>query len=159
MVIDLYLSQNGFQIILPRRIRFYARSEWCGQNIDCFWLCFFSRLKYLKISQIFIDNRFEIYYILRCLKLIYMHIIKLSSSWVGRVCSLLSAQTNNYNNSGCNLQLFGRRGRYYLLCFLFYLTVSSIAYNKFDRQDLTNHSPPILILIILNFLQHYNSVK
>ncbi len=75
----------------------------------------------------------------------------LSSSGAGHVYSLLSAQVNNYKNSGRNLQLSERGNRYFILFLLFYLSIDCIAYNKLDRQDLTNHSPSILILIILKF--------
>jgi len=75
----------------------------------------------------------------------------LSSRLVGHVISLLSAQTNNFENLGDNLALFERRQRIFFLFSLFYSIINIIAYIKFDHQDLANHSPPTLILIILEF--------
>ncbi|MBN1638142.1 MAG: hypothetical protein JW866_04190 [Ignavibacteriales bacterium] len=80
-----------------------------------------------------------------------MHRNNLSSRLVGHVRSLLSAQTNNSENLGGSLPLFGGRKMIFFLSSLFYSIMNFIAYITFDRQDLTNHSPPTLILIILEF--------
>ena len=61
---------------------------------------------------------------------------------------MLLAQTNNFKNLGDRFQYLRKRINYFLLCCII---IDFIAYNKFDRQYVINHSPSILILNILKF--------
>jgi len=69
----------------------------------------------------------------------------LASGWLEQK---YSTPANNYKNAGHCLQLLEWKKKYFFFFLFVCSIVNFIAYNKFNRQDLTNHSPPIPILII-----------